>query len=178
MCLFRDCLQNAIDFKPLNVAWCSLASTELSGWMRYDGFYLSGHTTKVLPYVTSDIACWESCLQETSFLCLALAYATKGNRSCLLYDTKALFHYADWTSAAEMTYYEYCQNGNTKYKYKRYQLSLTVGVSYLVISIVLARYNRWGYWNSAHVYFFICFWLPSDGQNRAPFTRFRRTYSK
>ena len=90
------------------------ASTELSGWMCYDGFYLSGHTTKIFPYVASDTDCREFCLQETSFLCLALAYATRGNRACLLYNTKALFHYADWTSAVEMTYFEFCQNGNIK----------------------------------------------------------------
>ena len=52
-----------------------LASAELSGRMRYDGYYLSGHTTKVLPYAAYDVVCWEFCLQETSFLCLALAYA-------------------------------------------------------------------------------------------------------
>ena len=90
------------------------ASTELSGWMRYDGNYLSGHTTKMFPYVASDMDCWEFCLQEKSFLCTALAYTTRGNRTCLLYNTKTLFHCADWTSAAEMTYYEYCPNGNTK----------------------------------------------------------------
>ena len=90
------------------------ASTELSGWMRYDGYYLPGHTTKILPYAASDMDCWESCLQETNFLCLALAYAARGNRTCFLYDTKALFHYAYWTSAVEMTYYEFCQNGNTR----------------------------------------------------------------
>ena len=71
--------------------------------MRYDGYYLSGYTTKVLLYVASDTDCWESCLQETSFICLTLADATRGNRTCLLYDTKALFHYADRPSAAEMT---------------------------------------------------------------------------
>ena len=115
-------LRNLFLKTVLRLTWCSIlqkwllfsASTELNGWMRYDGFYLSGHTRKVLPYAASDIACWESCLQETSFLCLALAYATRGNRTCLLYNTKALFHYANWISAIEMTYYEYCQNGNTK----------------------------------------------------------------
>ena len=89
------------------------AATELSGWMRYDGYYLSGHTTKVLPYVGSDMECWDSCLQEKSFLCLALAYAARGNRTCLLYNTKALFHYAKWTAAAEMIYYEFCEKGTT-----------------------------------------------------------------
>ena len=106
-------------------------ASELSGWMRYDGYYLSGHMTKVLSYVASDTKCWESCLQETSFLCLALAYATRGNRTCFLYDTKALFRYADWTSAVEMTYYEYCQNGNTKCP----QWCLNVGIIIVCWSI-------------------------------------------
>ena len=81
--------------------------------MRYDGYHLSGRAVVVLPYVASDMDCWDSCLQELSFLCLALAYAARGNRSCLLYDTKALFHYADWIAAAEMTYYEFCEEGIT-----------------------------------------------------------------
>ena len=104
-------------YSPLCIIECFIlftASTELSGWMRYDGYHLSGHTAKVLPYVASDTGCWEYCLQETSFLCQTLAYATRGNRTCLLYNTKALFHYANWTRSAEMTYYEYCENGNTK----------------------------------------------------------------
>ena len=115
------------------------ASTELSGWIRYDGYYLSGHTAKVLSYAASEMDCWESCLQETSFLCLALASATRGNRTCLLYDTKALFHYADWTSAAGMTYYEYCQNGNTKCS----QLPLNV----IVISRIIQHFaeHPWFY---------------------------------
>ena len=79
--------------------------------MRYTGYYLAGHTSKEVVGVQTVEDCWGVCLQETGFKCLSVAYAAVSNRSCRLYDKKALSVYRDWTRSAEFSYYEYCVNG-------------------------------------------------------------------
>ena len=83
----------------------------LSSWMRYTGYYLSGHTRKEEVAVPTVEDCWEACLRETGFKCLSVAYAAVGSRSCRLYDKRALSVYNDWTRSTEFSYYEYCANG-------------------------------------------------------------------
>ena len=89
---------------------------EISGWMRYDGYHLTGHTRMEVLSVPYEESCWRACLQETTFDCLSVAYVVEGNRSCLLYGIKALTSYTDWTNSSEFTYYEYCANGNTEFQ--------------------------------------------------------------
>ena len=79
--------------------------------MRYKGYHLTGHTRKEELAMPTVEACWEACLQETSFSCLSVAYADAGSQSCLLYDEKALSVYRNWTSSPDFTYYEYCVDG-------------------------------------------------------------------
>ena len=83
----------------------------LSSWMGRTGYYLAGHTRKEKVAVPTVEDCWETCMQETDFKCLSVAYAAVGNRSCRLYDKKALSVYRDWTRSAELSYYEFCVNG-------------------------------------------------------------------
>ena len=83
--------------------------------MRYDEFFLSGHTRKELPSVQSKEDCWGLCLMESTFECLAVAYAARGNRSCLLYDVRALVVYTDWTRSEDFIYFEFCVNGNATF---------------------------------------------------------------
>ena len=79
--------------------------------MRYTGYYLSDNVRKQEHAITTVEDCWEACLQETSFRCLALAYTDTGSQSCLLYDNRALSVYENWTYSSDFTYYEYCVNG-------------------------------------------------------------------
>ena len=83
----------------------------LSGWMRYPGYYLAGHTRRQEFSMATVDTCWEACLQETSFSCLAVAYSGVESQTCRLYDKRALSVLGDWTSSAEFTYYEYCADG-------------------------------------------------------------------
>ena len=85
----------------------------MSGWMRYEGYFLEGHTRKEIPAVPSVRDCWAVCLREMNFTCLSVAYSDRGNLSCMLYDTNALSVYDNWTSTPEFTYYEYCVNGTS-----------------------------------------------------------------
>ena len=94
--------------------------TGLSGWMRYDGFFINGHTRREIPSVTSEEDCWSFCLMESRFDCLAVAYAARGNHSCLLYDVRALSVVGDWTPSEYFTYFEFCVNGNATLPWKSF----------------------------------------------------------
>ena len=86
---------------------------ELSGWMRYQGYFLDGHARKEIQGVSISTVkdCWVACLQEDEFPCLSLAYASSGTPSCILYETRALSMYQNWTQSAVFTYYEHCAEG-------------------------------------------------------------------
>ena len=96
-------------FQRIMLLPCHLGA--LSGWMRYKGYDLAGHTQKEEPAMATVEDCWGACLQGTGFSCMSVAYAEAGSQSCLLYDKKALSVYRDWTSFPDFTYYEYCVGG-------------------------------------------------------------------
>ena len=98
----------------------------LSSWMRYTEYYLPGYTRKEEQGVLTVEDCREACLQETNFICLAVAYAVV-RQSCRLYDKRALSLYTDGSRSDEFNYHEYCANGK-KYNLMEQLLTFLPGL--------------------------------------------------